>query len=307
MKKNNKIQSGSALIITLLVVSVLVAVGFSVSRITMSEIVQSTELEDSELAYQAAEAGVEIGLLLYRYDRDAQVPDETVAVTAITTDYLRYNITDATEMGSSDAMDATKSYFDMKMYHRNTGNKDIIGIKSCDKRLYDAKLCVKVDTCPTDITCYEPEGESDIYYIIPALIQDQAVEYNIYDSTTSLNISWVFLDDENVDDNKLLILPIDSDGQIVDNLKQLLTGNIGDNVTIGLTNSDKTINKIRIKPFGGNLASYEIGSIANFDSRYTIIESTGYFGSTKRKLKVELDRATGSILSPYDFTVYSGI
>ena len=41
------------------------------------------------------------------------------------------------------------------------------------------------------------------------------------------------------------------------------------------------------------------------DSRYTYIEATGYFGGAKRKLKISIDRATGSMLTPYDFLLYS--
>lgn len=57
---------GAALVITLIVVTVISAIAFSVSRMLVSEVKQITRLEDSEMAYQAAESGIEAGLLLYR-------------------------------------------------------------------------------------------------------------------------------------------------------------------------------------------------------------------------------------------------
>ena len=301
-KNRNKKSSGSALIITLLVVTVLIAIGFSTSRLTISEITQSTQLEDSEIAYQAAEAGVEMGLLLYRYDRDAQVPSDIIeGVTADTTEYLRYDITEGQEISSDDTMQTTNSYFDLLMYHKNNGNIETVSLRSCDKRLYDAGLCVQVDACPVsiekEISCYENEDGN--LFVVPALMQDQAVEYNT-DGVSSMTLSYKYLDNETqaTSEQKVLVIIIpESDSESPQNII-VQSGDLIDTANAS---------KIRIKPFGASLDSYilETTDNINLDSRYTIIESTGYFNNTKRKLKVELDRATGSILSPYDFTIYS--
>jgi len=104
------------------------------------------------------------------------------------------------------------------------------------------------------------------------------------------------------------IIPIDA------NYAPIATGKHLSESTQKSWNIDITgAKRVRIKPWGGDLESYTLTYQSNseerkekLDSRYTIIESTGYFGNTKRKLQVKIDRHSGQLLGLYDFVLYSG-
>jgi len=63
---------GAALIIAMLVVTAMTSIGFFVSRLNIRDTVQMTRLEQSMLAYYDAEAGIEQGLLMFRYDKNVE-------------------------------------------------------------------------------------------------------------------------------------------------------------------------------------------------------------------------------------------
>lgn len=304
----------------MLVVSVLAAIGFSVSRVSLSGIKQSSRLEDSEIAYQAAEGGIEMGLLYYRYDRNSEVPsDITGGVSTSTTEGMRYCVTtdtvvnDHQTLNDTAGLDPTQSYFDLKMYHLNDGNTETAGLGSCNEERYKAGLCVATPDdglCTGDISCYT--ASDGVKYLTPALAQDSVVEYNVA-GAERLYLKWEYLEDVNAmttdEQNtvKFYLIPIDTNGDITEDK---LLEEYGVNVaTKTFNNSIYDISKIRIKSFGADLKSYSIKvtepSDYKMDSRYTIIESTGYYGSAKRKLRVKLDRATGTLLSPFDLLMYS--
>jgi hypothetical protein len=76
------LQRGSALIITMLVVTAISATAFGLSRIFLADVRIAASLEDSLKAYYTAEAGVEEGLLRYRIDRNnTQLNDTVTPVT----------------------------------------------------------------------------------------------------------------------------------------------------------------------------------------------------------------------------------
>jgi hypothetical protein len=337
-------QSGSALIITILLVTVLVGIAFGTSRLTISEIVQSSRLEDSELAFQAAEGCIETGLLFYRYNRNAEAPQGVDGGMSQSVDEFMYiDISSGEILGNISNSDfesirkshPDRSYCALRMWHRHDeGEPEEVLTSQCSQDQYQARLCVEVpdnkiaNLCDGANTCYEDDGR---YYIMPALAQDDVVEYAIeYDVTglESINIDWDYLeerldfgpfcnkypdecDPENWDNYRnsfqLLYLPIDEEGEVMLEMgyKQLLDyDRRQDNEKLNL----QGVSKIRIKPFRGSLESYTITTnepTAKLDTRYTMIESTGYYGSAKRKLKNILDRKTKSLLSPYDFLLYS--
>lgn len=74
MKRNN--QSGSALVLTVLMVSIMSTVSFSITALAISELRKASALEDSIVAYYAAESGIEHGLLQYRLWRNAEISQE---------------------------------------------------------------------------------------------------------------------------------------------------------------------------------------------------------------------------------------
>lgn len=323
-------QSGSALIITILLVTVLAAIAFSTSRLTISEIIQTGQLEDSELAYQAAEAGVEMGLLLYRYNRNSEIPEENMSSDV--SNVCRFRIAtggpcDDLEDSQNPPVNKNESYFDLHMWHKNDGNTEYVKAKGCTKKIYDAapELCVEdtegwcegktfKDPNGNDDTvegeCYSPDSGLT-KYIYPAIVQDQVVEYDVSD-VDNINLKWEYVEDVDSlprperEKFKLLFLPIDENGKIIEELgyKGWFSYNESNSTDEKYTTGAQ---KIRMKPFGGSLISYTISTTEDvkLDSRYTFIESIGYYGSAKRKLKISLDRKTKSLLTPYDFLIYS--
>ncbi|MCL5795765.1 MAG: hypothetical protein M1338_05435 [Patescibacteria group bacterium] len=70
--KQSKNSQGSALIITILLITAISTVLFSVARLTYSDLAQATRLEESITANYAAESGIELGLLSYRFNHEAE-------------------------------------------------------------------------------------------------------------------------------------------------------------------------------------------------------------------------------------------
>ena len=70
--KNQKFQLGAALLITMLLIGSVGALALAVSRIILSELKITTSYSDSVVAYQAAEAGIEDGLLKFRFNRNIE-------------------------------------------------------------------------------------------------------------------------------------------------------------------------------------------------------------------------------------------
>src|SRR5688572_1500501 len=68
-------RSGSALIITMLLLSVVASISFAVTALTISEFRKTAALQDSIGAYYAAEAGIEHGLLQYRLWHEAEISE----------------------------------------------------------------------------------------------------------------------------------------------------------------------------------------------------------------------------------------
>lgn len=329
--KSNPYNKGAALVITLLIISVLSALAFSSTRLATSELKQSTYLEDSELAYQAAESGIELGLLYFRYNKDIEVPKDLPNLNAKSKNVLRYCInndelisTNLENPEDTSTLDPAQSCFDLKVYRKNTTNIEEVKSKGCTKENFDKGMCVEdtanrcFDTRYTDTSknpCYFYDSK---YYLIPAIKQEEVVEYNV-EGINNINLSWEFVRNNipiNERENfRLLFMPLNDKGEVVDETgskyKQLLIYDLLCRTSLGCSRdfSNKNIKKIRIKPYGGDLLWYKITanpSTAFTDSRITTIESTGYYGNTKRKLQVIINRATGTLLPMYDYTIFTG-
>src|SRR3989344_2114302 len=108
----------SSLVLVVMVMAGIIIVVFGASRLTLVQFNQSNRDEDNIFALYAAKAGIEDGLLRFRYNRDAETGDGQVA---------RYNLTtgdNANEVleGSPapNAYKQTDQYYDMKLNFRGT-------------------------------------------------------------------------------------------------------------------------------------------------------------------------------------------
>ena len=285
-------QRGTALLMTMILITVIGSIAFGVGRTTLSNLRQVNRLEDSLNAYQAAQAGIEDALLRFRFDKNAEAPraascasplNNNPVLTASTapsnifsrTD-VSLNTTSCTDLtGSVEAPNPADIVYDLKMYYRkDTGQSECI-----------------VSTSPPPVGCnLAPGGQ-------PALPSETTLEYNVQ-GVSLLHVSAEI----GGSTPRLEIIRIGSDGTILD--QDLLVGPTINDQVINLNSATQTI---RMRSFG-DVSSYKL-SIApqeSLDSRITTIESVGYFGTSKRKLTLTLDRLTGSVFGVFDFVLFSG-
>jgi four helix bundle protein len=281
LPKSN-LKRGSALIITLLIITVISAIGFGIGRLTIAEIKQSTRMEDSVGAESAAESGIEYGLLLYRYNHDVQLskdcPDASGNCNTIPTGET---INDAKNFDLGNG-----ASFDLKIYYKASvvGNPDDIDNASNPILSQDNTLEIRGDQ-PFTFKYTTPCSSSVRSNPSDTLNGKKCAETASLGSTLAhgveikaVNSGFYSLPNQRLDD-----LPID---------------------VSSLSNDDI----VRIKPWNTDIRYVAQVNMpgAKMDAGITYIESTGYFGNTKRKLQTKINRASGSLLGIFDFVLYSG-
>lgn len=321
---NRQSKTGAALVITLIIVTVVSAIIFSVNRMLVSEVKQITKLEDSEMAYQAAESGIEAGLLLYRYNNNVEVPADITGGMDETIDKaMRVNVTNGSLEAKNIDLDVNnladlkrnQQYYDLKIWHRNANENGVsqeeVKSEQCNKVTNNNGTQSYPNYCVAD-----NPGESSSTASIPALSKDGSVEYNVSNLDGKIYLKWGYkkvpTTRQEIEQMRLEYVAYDENGEIAENGKgkELFlyedsnNGSFGNGIQLFTTNAQN----IRVKSWGGDLDNYKMTLVspnAKLDSRYTYIESTGYYGGSKRKLKVKIDRQTGSIISTYDFVLLS--
>lgn len=274
-------QRGAALLITLVLIAVIGSVAFSAGRLALSNFRQVAHLEDSLNAYTAASSGIEDALLRWRFDKNTQTPsgctgssqiptDETILVTRVTLNATSQPVSNCFNPTSQSSQpDPSSIAYDLKIFHR---------------------------LAPGVAEIVETSGAT------PALRQDQAAEYDISDLSASITVHWDAATTTNPPSQvRLEVSSIATDGSIVD--KDLVASG---NSRVIRTNNNASL--LRLRPYGADVDNYTITGAPtdSLSSRFTVMESTGYFGDAKRKLKLRLDRLSGSILEQYDFVLFSG-
>ncbi len=307
---------GSALIITILVIAVVSAIGFSVSRLTISQMRQTTQLEDSVKAYYAAESGIEQGLLMWRYNHNVEVPKENLSQDDPQTMRVFMN-----DMSTKDANISQPEpnvsnipYYDLRIWYKNP----IINGWS------DEIVCSEN---ATSSYCTNPEENQPITRTgtEPALAKDSAIQYNLQ-GIDRIWLSWEFEDDSYCRTNcrgvdgsptscnanysnsicMLEFIPINEQGDMDWEQKNIFTYDDKFELSYPIDN----IQTVRFRVFGNGLKEYRISKQATssddvkMSSGYTIIESTGYFGNAKRRLQIKINRTSRTILGPYDMVIY---
>jgi len=294
-----KLQSntGNALLITMLVVVVISAIGLSVSRLTLSQVRQTSQLEDSVTAYYAAESGIEQGLLMWRYNRDVEVPANIEGgmseqdQNAMRVDLDLMTVTYPTNILTEIPQDRKKSYYDLRVWYKNP----IVASTSEEVVCSDAS---------TSEMCTNPDRPIVDTGALPALEKDQAIEYNV-EGLSDVTLEWDFVTDYGAagcDTCRLEATGVSKEGFEVN--KKFYTYGQRSGGIIDINN----IKLLRLRVFGDSLKEYSLSIDApnKMSSRYSTIESLGYYGNAKRKLQIKIDRATGSILGPYDFLLFQG-
>lgn len=290
-------ERGTALLITLVLIAVIGSIAFGVGRASLTNLRQTSRLEDSLDAYQAARAGIEDALLRFKFDKNAEAPTTAIQgcsrLPDITKDsqvYARVDLSVADGQPTVSCPNLAQGQFptnpndivyDLKMYHkRPVGQDECVAVPS-----YNASV---LPGCTSNL----PPG-------VPALRRDTAVEYDVSDVQSGpITINASFAQPDAL--NQIEVLELNNDGS--EGAHHLLR-------TFPTSEVIKTpqLARIRLRPFQNDLQMYDLRVAAgSLDSRFTTVESIGYFGVSKRKLTLTLDRLSGSIFDVFDFVLFSG-
>ncbi|MCA9388777.1 hypothetical protein KC644_03400 [Candidatus Berkelbacteria bacterium] len=291
---NQSSQKGTALLIAMVLVAVIGTIAFAIGRVSLSSFTQVVRLEDSLNAYSAATAGIEDGLLRFRFNKDIETPT------------------------SCDGSDSTPTRSSQLVTRVNLSQPNTSPVcvnplgntPSPGDIIYDLKISHKLEPGEPEVQNTKTTSRGTIV----ALAHDQAIEYDVSDLTKPIQISWEYENPGSLspnNTNSVEISLLDSGGGLVSqdsSAKKLIKENSGapNSATFPITGIRPDI--IRIRAYNSNLSSYRIQSLGGepLSSRTTFIEVTGYYGRSKRKLELSLDRISGSILELFDFVLFSG-
>lgn len=290
MKKNQNTQqsrfktqyhSGSALLVTLLLIGTIGAIILTLSRTNIIKLRIASSLNESQVAYYAAEAGIEEGLLAYRADRNIQVPYKTgdTEPSSGSNNYRKVNLenlTDNSEIKEEIGDISTDNpYYELKVYYK----KDLLAAKLVKDQIRE--LSVKnTETIRVKWNIEFNNGTS-------APLARGAVEYTTLDKTNNMikktNPQLGYLSE-----GSFTVAGVDGLLQVKFVLQR----------EANTAYSDAQFANLRLK--------LEMTSLAGLiDSGKTYVESIGHFGAVKRKLVAEVDRKSGALINIFDYTLYS--
>ena len=281
MRSKNKKEKGIALIITIMLSAIMLTTVFVASREMIDEAKNSTRIDNSLIAYYAAEAGLEDALLTYRFDKTAEInPDKCVNID---------NETKVINDCAATWMPKTGTYSD----------------NAYTDRFYKVKMWYKVHSLNDPIVL----NKDDVLEI--SLPENSGVTFN----WTQQNISagskmMVEITTYNTTDGSIL------SKNLVDTLAEVptFTSDNGPGKAIRikpwLVNGNGTA-MTEGAALSGSVPNITISSITssgsgNFGGPITHIESIGYYGDVQRKIVADVNRMSGQVLSIMDFVIYSG-
>lgn len=288
----NYYKPGSSLILVLLVIAGILTVVFGAQRVTLVQFSQSNREEDNVSAYYAARAGIEDGLIRYRFSRNAETTKDKV---------YRFNITAGEVVGqdidpSTPIGDPASQYYDLSM-----------GFKT-------KQINMVSDSDPT------PDFSKSLM-----LAKDNILELTglAYGSTSFLRSAFQFHDPitGGVCTNAAAFVQIERRSEAEPptlaqfRAEKPAAVDTYDSSENGQPNIQiDTANSIRVRPyycdvryaFATALTTAGKSGGPEFDSLTANITATGYFGAAKRKLLATVNRSTGRLIDIYDFNAFSG-
>lgn len=286
---------GSSLILVLLVIAGILTVVFGAQRVTLVQFSQSNREEDNVSAYYAARAGIEDGLIRYRFSRDAETVKDKV---------YRYNLTAGASMtenvdeGSSIAnYQPLNQYYDLSLNFKTSQINMSNGqpVFGGDHQVADGDFL--------ELTGFEPS--EDDYYL------HYAFRFVNADGTTcnSANLSKALVQiEQRTENNRIANHQAIAIGEVYNSAIQQ------PNILISGANHTTSV---RIRPYfcavqyafnttESNNTSANTDPVISFDSLTATIKSVGYFGSAKRTLLATVNRSTGRLIDIYDFNALAG-
>ncbi len=293
-------QSGSSLILVLLIIAGIVTVIFGTQRLALVQFSQSTSEEDNLFAQKAAEAGVEDALRRERETIDLETPTGKVFrfdLTGGSYDVANLGLVAAgTDIRDSANFNPAHQYYDFSVDFRTDHVGDFINMSTSPDLARDDSL---------EISGFANTTNPDIYYLRYKFLFDG---YNPADPNSCT----------------VQLQQIRETGAGTVAYDQVTihpeTGGIYDSTNHGNlpihTGASDLSNVVRLRVYGCN-AKYAYQTVkglndstpadVSVDSQTSTIIATGYAGGkAKRTLYAIFDRKKGRLINIYDFNVYSG-
>ena len=274
--QENTSEKGFALVVTIILSAVMLIVMTLATKEIVDESRNSVRLDNSLIAYYAAEAGIENALLSFRNDHDTKITAECKNVENYATDIVCSTL-DKTVNDNPNGY-----YYRMSMVpQKNSTNK----IKIYKDQVHEIPISE------------ETTGQYPILYSQ----QNYASPDNFQVEITA------YLEDGTLLDKKLEMPSIHSG-----TTKQYLVS-LGDNtdkkkiirVRAWYTNGNGTEGAI---PNNSNPPYVELtlpAFLQGYNPSITQIDSVGYYGKVARKISMTLDKSSGNVLGVFDYVIYS--
>ena len=302
-------QQGFALLLTLVVVSVIGAVAFGIGRLTLTELRQTVRFQDSQSALQAAEAGIEDGLLRYRLEHDSQIPTkeqcgnppgytEPTSDVSVTNYVLRVNLTTSNSAERVKCVDLKNPLtptppksdivYDMKVYFKGkelgTCGDQKVTIDCGVQLNKDDDASIVVDKVPS-VSIKAGLENADTQSTAGGLGFTHALEIKLFTDQGTQVGPPIFLDQSR---------------------DTFLKGKRGFPVTV-----PNGVSSIQIRPRDADTsiaAALPEGTpeSINIDFGFEFIESTGYANGIKRKIQSIVNRSDDKARGVYDFVLFGG-
>ena len=309
---SGEVKRGSALIMVMLVIASITTIIFATQRIALVQFSQSVREEDNLTAYYSAKAGIEDGLVRYRFNKNVETSMDKK---------FRHNLSSANFPTKAEKYEIDSS----------TGIEDgVNGDYDPKFQYYDLVISYKTKRINVDNTTGDFNFSSSSEIAVDKRLDLSGFPYS--STQYFLRYGFKFVGDSTVCANATVTLQqvIDTDTGLVTSGQQIVKYD-SPNVVNGVYDSSSNANNllirtegvssvstVRIRSFGCPVQYGFTTSTSNdgkgidsntgpeFDSLTTEILSTGYFGSAKRTLIASVDRQTGNLIGVFDFILYSG-
>jgi len=329
----------------MIVITILGTIAFAIGASTVSSLRRQSQIEDSQNAYQAAVSGLEDGLMRWRFNKDTETPlDRAGALKPFEGGKLDCEPTTPVAGATYTRPTTSTNLYDRidLSADPSKGEKSVTYCIDPDKTqapdpthiVYDIKIQYKKDPGEAEvITTQKDTSGKDV----PALAKDQVVEYDISElakGASRIDLGIILKNYSRFDTTQNLeVAAFRHDGTVVGTvlynpflLNTARTGPIAfPPVGHPTFTSLVGVERIRLRPFGQDAFCYALGSrgslrsssgqqcyeptgvsgSSSIDSRLTRVTVTGYYGVSKRKLQLTLDRASGSILPVFDYALFA--
>ncbi len=318
-------RRGSALIITLLIVSIISSISVAVTTLTISEFRKASALQDSISAFYAAESGLEHGLMQYRLWHDVELSDEFYrGVHGVAQSDGSIKATYDTSIIPTSSQSSHPQLFQLSGAADEAPHFLADTIPSISDLVYSLKMWFRDDR----IGDVDGNGRPVVGPDSQRIYRDSALQLAIPQGAKTFSISWL-----PVGENTTQVLDpnpahyfIELDVSGVNASQQPVTQrsvctdegikvsqcSMTDYSPIEFNTLSFVPQRLRIKPWGMDSVKYSLRFYdindrpLYFDTQYTNIESTGQVGSVKRKLSFKIHRASGTILEGNDFLLLTG-